>query len=70
MDRKEAFLAMYSFLEAEYELTKSDDLGGLLGSMSLLADGSTADPAIWSEWENACDRVSRRVVDGALRSNR
>lgn len=57
---------MYSFLEAEYELTKSDDLGGLLGSLSFLADGSTADPAMWSAWENACERVSRGDVDANL----
>ena len=67
MNRKEAFLAMYSFLEAEYERTKSDDLGGLLGSISLLADGGTADPAAWSDWENACDRASKGSVDAQLR---
>jgi hypothetical protein len=50
LTEKEAYAAMYAYLEKLYEITKSDDVGGLLGSMSMLSDGSTADPAIWDEW--------------------
>ena len=46
----EAYTAMHVFLEKFYNTTQSDDVGGLLGSMSLLEDHSTADPAIWKEW--------------------
>ena len=47
---RHAYQAMFSFLEQHWNVTKSDELGILLGSMSLLDDGLPADPAIWSEW--------------------
>jgi hypothetical protein len=53
MTDEQAYAAMYHFLEQLYNSTKSDDLGGLLGGMSLLSDGSAADPAIQSEWQRA-----------------
>jgi hypothetical protein len=49
----QAYVAMFAFLEHRYRLTKSDELGTLLGSMSLLPDGGTADPALWGEWLSA-----------------
>ncbi len=53
LTEKEAYAAMFAFLEHRYRLTESDDLGALLGSMSLLPDGGTADPAIWDDWVTA-----------------
>ena len=53
IDEKTAYSAMYEFLVEYYERTKSDDVGALLGGMSLLADGNTADPAIWADWMNS-----------------
>lgn len=41
MDDRTAYTAMYEFLVGYYERTKSDDVGALLGGMSLLADGDT-----------------------------
>ena len=67
MDSKTAYLAMYDFLERYYRLTGSDDVGGLLGSMSFLADGSTADPAISEEWEECVARASAGQIDALLR---
>jgi len=49
----QAYNAMFRFLEKEYEQTQSDDIGALLGSMSLLEDGSPADPAVKDEWSEA-----------------
>ena len=46
---KEAYRAMYFFLDNLYQNTKSDDLGGFLGSMSLVED-FPADPALWEDW--------------------
>jgi hypothetical protein len=66
LTKKEAFLAMYSFLEHEYEVSKSNDIGGLLGSMSLLQDGGTADPAVMQDWENAIKKVKARKVNAFL----
>lgn len=54
---KEAYTAMYIFLENEYKLTGSSDIGGLLGGLSLLANGSTADPAAWSDWVTAVEEA-------------
>lgn len=63
---KEAFLAMYSFLEEYYQLTKSDDVGSLLGSMSLLEDGGTSDPAIESDWLKAVEKALKGEINAGL----
>ena len=60
LSKREAYLAMFSFLEQRYDMTKSDELGALLGSMSLLRDGGTADPAIWEDW---CQAVLQAQTD-------
>ncbi len=49
----QAYAAMFHFLEDFYFRTKSDDVGSLLGSMSLLPDGGTADPAVAGDWQKA-----------------
>ncbi len=63
---KEAFLAMYAFLEQRYELTKSDDIGSLLGSMSLLEDGENADSAVKSDWNQAIQKALNSEVNADL----
>ena len=60
LSKMEAYAAMYGFLKAIYERTRSDELGALLGGMSLLNDGGTADPGVWQDWEVAV----RKVRDG------
>lgn len=55
MTEQQAYAAMFHFLEQIYERTKSDDLAGLLGGMSLLTDGSPADPAITNDWHDAVE---------------
>jgi hypothetical protein len=49
LSKREAYAAMYTFLEQVYERTESDDL--------LLKDGGTADPAAWHDWEVAVAKV-------------
>ena len=63
---REAYLAMFAFLEHRYDMTKSDDLGSLLGSMALLRDGGTADPAVWNDWLNAIERASSGNISADL----
>lgn len=63
---KEAFLAMYSFLGTYYGRGKSDDIGGLLGGLSLLPDGGTADPAFRKDWLEAVEKATRGAVDARL----
>ena len=53
---KQAYKAMYLYLEGLYEMTGSDDLAGFLGSMSILEDGKPADGAVWSDWIEAVDK--------------
>lgn len=55
---EQAYLAMFAFLEQYYELTAADDVGALLGSMSLLPDGQPIDPAMSSEWQEAVTRAT------------
>ena len=57
---RETYEAMIAFLERHYELTKSEDVGGLLGSMRLLDDGVSADPAMGSDWQQAIETMQAR----------
>jgi hypothetical protein len=64
---REAYEAMFAFLEKFYCNTGSDDVGSLLGSMSMLSEGGTADPAMWGEWEAAIRKAKQGQVDIELR---
>lgn len=70
MSSEQAYAAMYAFLDAWYQKTKSDDLGALLGSMSLLPDGAPADSAIHSDWELAVSKAVQGNVDTRLKLSR
>lgn len=57
---EQAYRAMFYFLQNEYELTKSDELGGMLGSLSWAVwDGGQgpADPSAWQDWQDAVDKA-------------
>ena len=64
---QQAFLAMYSFLDAHYQRSKADDVGALLGSMSLLRDGRPVDPAVESDWNAAVQAAVTGSVSAAMR---
>jgi hypothetical protein len=66
LTEQQAYLAMFAFLEAEYRLASSDEIGALLGSMSLLPDGSPADPAIKKQWAEAMAAALGGSVNAAL----
>jgi len=57
LSSRQAYLAMFEFLRRHYERGPTDEIGGLLGSLSLLPDGGTADPAAWPDWEEAVASV-------------
>jgi hypothetical protein len=67
LTKKEAYLAMFAFLENEYEMSKSDDIGGLLSNISLLPDGKSVDPAAWKDWEDAIKKVKESKIDASLK---
>jgi len=64
---KQAYLAMYAFLDARYQRTKTDDVRALLGSMSFLPDGVPVDPAIAEDWRAAVQAAVTGAVDAHLR---
>ncbi|RKH52647.1 hypothetical protein D7Y23_05985 [Corallococcus sp. AB050B] len=64
---QEAYAAMYEYLQALYSVSPSDELGGLLGSMSLLDDGTPADPAVWADWVLAVRKARQGTVDMRLK---
>lgn len=67
---QEAYKAMYAYLEQLYHSTKSDELGSLLGSMSVIADGETVDPAVWKDWLKAVEKVKSVNFDMGLTLNK
>jgi hypothetical protein len=67
LTKEEAYLAMFAFLEAYYLRGKSGEIGGMLGSMSLLQDGRAADSAIEKDWDDAIEKVIQGKVDAKSR---
>ena len=59
LDTKLAYKAMFRFLEKYHALTNADDIGSLLGSMSMdvFHDAMPADPAMWEDWLAAIREV-------------
>lgn len=60
---KQAYTAMFYYLENLYKMTNSGDLAGFLGSMSLLSDGKPADAAVWEDWVEAVNKVCNEPND-------
>jgi hypothetical protein len=53
LTEKQAYAAMYYYLDKIWQRTKWDDLAVLLGDMSLLSDGTPADRAVSGDWKEA-----------------
>lgn len=65
LTEEQAYAAMFHFLEDFYFRTKSDDVGSLLGSMSILPDGRPADQALAGDWQKAM----KFAIDGGKARN-
>ncbi len=61
----EAYLAMYAFLSKQYDLG-CEELGAILGSMSLLSDGESADPALDRDLIDAVSAAKAGRVNARL----
>lgn len=59
MTRLRAFNAMTNLLDDNYQKTKSDNVGVLLGGMQQFEDGGTFDPAMWYEWIESIEKVRK-----------
>jgi len=55
MTRDQAYAAMFRFLSQYYGRTQDDVVGVLLGAMSIMDDGTPADPAITPDWTEAVE---------------
>jgi len=67
LTQREAYLAMFSFLEDYYNRTNSDEIGSMLSGMCLMNDGRPMDGAYWDEWEQSVDRAVSGEVDAEMR---
>lgn len=66
LTKEQAYLAMWAFLDKQYWLGWRD-LGGLLGSMSTLADGTTPlDLAFIDDWQEALEAALSGKVDARV----
>ncbi|OMG82923.1 hypothetical protein BIZ92_30170 [Achromobacter xylosoxidans] len=63
---QEAYLAMFEFMAQLYQRTGSDEVGSVLGDLSMLADGTIADPAAWGDWMRCVENARQGAVDGNL----
>ena len=64
MDIKTAYKVMYEFMDRYYWKREGNDIGSLLGSMSFLCNGGTADPATGYDWIDAAKKVKENYSDG------
>ncbi len=53
LSEKEAYKAMFLFLEKHYQMTGADDIGALLGVLSLCENNRPGDVALWQDWLDA-----------------
>lgn len=70
---RQAFEAMFFFLEDYYQMTKSDDIGLLLSILTVQDDDITSDPAGWHDWMKSVQRVlwpdtpaHRQMLEGLI----
>jgi hypothetical protein len=55
LTEKQAYIAMFNFLDQYYERGKSDEIAGLLGSMSFTKSGIPADRAYLDDWKKTVE---------------
>lgn len=60
------YKTMLCYLDTIWEQTKSDPLGALLSSMSLLPDGCPIDPAVKDDWNQAVEKAAAQIPNHTL----
>jgi hypothetical protein len=61
---RQAYLCMFEFLRRHYERGPTEEVSGLLGSLSVLPDGQPADPAYAGDWSEAVAAVLAAEATG------
>lgn len=69
MNLSEGYRIMLCYLNSYYWKNKLDELGGLLGSMSLLSDNTPADPAFEEDWKIAVSQIAGQKDTDILSSD-
>ena len=67
INERQAYEAMYCFLQDYYFSTKIDAIGSLLGDLSLMGDDKPVDQAVWGIWLNCVEKARNREVDPYLK---
>jgi len=57
LTRLQSFNVMYEFLDMYFLQNRSGDLATILGGMSFVSEGRTADPAMWIMWCRAVNLI-------------
>jgi hypothetical protein len=65
LNKEQAYLAMWAFLDKQFSLGWRN-LGGLLGSMSTLTDGTPMDQAFVADWQEAVEAALSGKVDARV----
>ncbi|MBN6149244.1 hypothetical protein JR065_02725 [Xanthomonas sp. AmX2] len=60
---EQAYMAMFEYWLEVYKRTNSDEIGTVLSELSILEDGSSADPAAINDWLQVIDRVVKGEHD-------
>jgi len=60
LTRLEGFNIMYEFLDIYFLQNRSGDLATILGGMSFVSEGRTADPAMWGMWIESIDNICKK----------
>jgi len=60
----QAYLCMFEFLLRHHKRRPTDELGGLLGSLSLVPNGQPADQAFAADWSGAVTAVLAAEASG------
>ena len=61
MNESRAYQIMFRFLEDRYFRVPNDELGGLLGDLTILANGMPADQAVVGDWERAIAAIDNKT---------
>jgi len=64
---RQAYLAMFAFLDGYWRRGKSEEIGALLGALSLLENDRPADPALAADWDDAVRLALADSVDARMR---
>ena len=59
-----AYLAMFEFLSRYWDRGHAEEIGALLGALSLLPDGHSADAALYQDFEESVKEVLRGEAAG------